>query len=57
MRFIFMHKKVIQKATFVLFNESLQNLFQVVSKPELKQHAVESRVFKGLMPMKISLNL
>ena len=30
------------KATFVLFNESLQNLFRVVSKPEVKQRLVES---------------
>ena len=30
------------KATFVLFNESLQNLFRVVSKPEVKQRLIES---------------
>ena len=30
------------KETFVLFNESLQNLFRVVSKPEVKQRLVES---------------
>ena len=30
------------KVTFVLFNESLQNLFRVVSKPEVKQRLVAS---------------
>lgn len=30
------------KATFVLFNESLQNLFRVVSKPDVKQRLVAS---------------
>lgn len=30
------------KATFVLFNESLQNLFRVVSKPEVKQRLIKS---------------
>ena len=41
-----MHATKSDKATSVLFNESLQNLFRIVSNPQMKEHLINSGFFR-----------